>query len=176
MANSGSFEFAFVRIKFVQCRISAPMSRLPRQFALTSDRGSTTRPRHTAIFIAAQLGYVQCSEIAIGRDVAVTIESRSDPSSSRCQIRARALKPRGLMAGAKDVFSANEQPGWWSQTGSNRRPPACKAGALPTELWPRLDLTATFQAISRDPATQDWWAWKDLNFRPHAYQARALTN
>ena len=28
---------------------------------------------------------------------------------------------------------------WWSQTGSNRRPPACKAGALPTELWPRRD-------------------------------------
>ena len=26
---------------------------------------------------------------------------------------------------------------WWSQTESNRRPPACKAGALPTELWPR---------------------------------------
>ena len=27
--------------------------------------------------------------------------------------------------------------GWWSQAGSNRRPPACKAGALPAELWPR---------------------------------------
>jgi hypothetical protein len=26
---------------------------------------------------------------------------------------------------------------WWSQPGSNRRPPACKAGALPAELWPR---------------------------------------
>ncbi len=26
---------------------------------------------------------------------------------------------------------------WWSQTGSNRRPPACKAGALPAELWPQ---------------------------------------
>ena len=25
---------------------------------------------------------------------------------------------------------------WWSQTGSNRRPQACKARALPTELWP----------------------------------------
>ena len=25
---------------------------------------------------------------------------------------------------------------WWSQTGSNRRHPACKAGALPAELWP----------------------------------------
>ena len=23
---------------------------------------------------------------------------------------------------------------------------------------------------------KDWWAWEDLNFRPHAYQARALTN
>ena len=27
---------------------------------------------------------------------------------------------------------------WWSQTGSNRRHPACKAGALPAELWPHL--------------------------------------
>ena len=25
---------------------------------------------------------------------------------------------------------------WWSRTGSNRRPPACKAGALPAELRP----------------------------------------
>ena len=31
---------------------------------------------------------------------------------------------------------------WWSQTGSNRRPPACKAGALPTELWPRSGTSA----------------------------------
>ena len=23
---------------------------------------------------------------------------------------------------------------------------------------------------------EEWWAWEDLNFRPHAYQARALTN
>ena len=22
----------------------------------------------------------------------------------------------------------------------------------------------------------EWWAWEDSNFRPHAYQARALTN
>ncbi len=32
---------------------------------------------------------------------------------------------------------------WWSQAGSNRRPPACKAGALPAELWP---LTRLFVA------------------------------
>src|SRR5687768_1306637 len=24
---------------------------------------------------------------------------------------------------------------WWTQSGSNRRPPACHAGALPAELW-----------------------------------------
>jgi hypothetical protein len=27
---------------------------------------------------------------------------------------------------------------WWSRPGSNRRPPACKAGALPAELRPRF--------------------------------------
>ncbi len=36
---------------------------------------------------------------------------------------------------------------WWSQTGSNRRPEACKATALPTELWPRL----THFIRSQDP-------------------------
>ena len=31
---------------------------------------------------------------------------------------------------------------WWSQTGSNRRPEACKATALPTELWPLNQTTS----------------------------------
>ena len=53
---------------------------------------------------------------------------------------------------------------WWSRTGSNRRHPACKAGALPAELRPLI------------PFVEEWWAWEDLNLRPHAYQARALTN
>ena len=53
---------------------------------------------------------------------------------------------------------------WWSRSGSNRRHPACKAGALPAELRPLI------------LARSVWWAWKDLNFRPHAYQACALTS
>src|SRR6201995_5749479 len=36
---------------------------------------------------------------------------------------------------------------WWSQTGSNRRPHACKARALPAELWPRNQKT---NAVRRD--------------------------
>ena len=55
----------------------------------------------------------------------------------------------------------------WRRPESNRRPPACKAGALPTELRPRKGSEAT--------ATK-WWAWADLNSRPRAYQARALTS
>jgi hypothetical protein len=34
-----------------------------------------------------------------------------------------------------------------------------------------------FTSIIETPyARSRWWAWEDLNFRPHAYQARALTN
>ena len=50
-------------------------------------------------------------------------------------------------APTRNFFSKDEQADqsapvkrstvWWSQTGSNRRPHACKARALPTELWPR---------------------------------------
>jgi hypothetical protein len=74
---------------------------------------------------------------------------------------------------------------WWSQTGSNRRPHACKARALPAELWPRNQKTNAFQSAfalqmarpaEAGEASEGWWAWEDLNFRPHAYQARALTN
>ena len=37
---------------------------------------------------------------------------------------------------------------WWSQTGSNRRPHACKARALPTELWPRIqDLARSLKMV-----------------------------
>jgi hypothetical protein len=54
---------------------------------------------------------------------------------------------------------------WWRMTGSNRRPPACKAGALPAELIPR----DSFEA-------EGWWVWLDSNQRPPPYQDGALTN
>src|SRR5665213_539052 len=40
--------------------------------------------------------------------------------------------------GAPPIVSTGETKKWWSQAGSNRRPPACHAGALPAELWPRF--------------------------------------
>jgi hypothetical protein len=43
------------------------------------------------------------------------------------------------------------------------------------------DLMLAKHALSQlsygpEAAPVKWWAWEDLNLRPHAYQARALTN
>ena len=48
--------------------------------------------------------------------------------------RPERSRPKGSQP--RNSVEARRPPIWWSQTGSNRRPPACKAGALPTELWP----------------------------------------
>jgi hypothetical protein len=65
------------------------------------------------------------------------VESRRSDRSPLHDVRQR----RRLKATQTDKSRTIRHPGWWSQTGSNRRPPACKAGALPTELWPRRRLT-----------------------------------
>ena len=64
---------------------------------------------------------------------------------------------------------------WWSWSGSNRRPTACKAAALPAELQPPF-----FRVLSRASQTNQtkkpWWVWLDSNQRPPPYQDGALTN
>src|SRR5882672_1959981 len=58
-------------------------------------------------------------------------------------------------AGHASAFSCVAAPrvangeAWWSQTGSNRRPHACKARALPAELWPRNQKTNAAGSPSR---------------------------
>ena len=67
---------------------------------------------------------------------------------SQCQIACAAIKlwlrklrflrrRRKLRRSFRSIVFTNALDVWWSRTGSNRRPPACKAGALPTELRPR---------------------------------------
>ena len=73
-----------------------------------------------------------------GFDADPGVESRrSDRSPLHDVKQRRHLKADGPGATQTDKSRTILPPGWWSQTGSNRRPPACKAGALPTELWPR---------------------------------------
>ena len=57
----------------------------------------------------------------------------------------------------------------WRLRDSNSWPPACKAGALPTELNPHNKLYLIKSAYLKQ------WAQVDSNHRPHAYQACALT-
>jgi hypothetical protein len=45
----------------------------------------------------------------------------------------------------------------------------------PTRLR-RGSLRSRRPAEPKLQSSEGWWAWEDLNFRPHAYQARALTN
>ena len=46
--------------------------------------------------------------------------------------------------GEANSFDFRIQGNWWSLSGSNRRPEACKATALPTELWPPLAKPRSF--------------------------------
>jgi hypothetical protein len=57
---------------------------------------------------------------------------------------------------------------WWSWSGSNRRPSACKADALPAELQPPLRSQHTNRSL--------WWVWLGSNQRPPPYQDGALTS
>ena len=79
----------------------------------------------------------------------------------------------------------NSQWNWWRWTDSNRWPPACKAGALPAELHPLKFKPETRNKTDHfgfrnsgfgfHRVSGRWWAWMELNHRPHAYQACALT-
>src|SRR5207248_3336659 len=53
-------------------------------------------------------------------------DARHCPNSLHCQFPSLVLIP---------VFCLVDTD-WWSRSGSNRRPQACKARALPTELRP----------------------------------------
>ncbi len=67
-------------------------------------------------------------------DAGQTLHSRCQPAEP--DPLAKEAGPLGCRYLSCAIAPSGEE--WWSQTGSNRRPHACKARALPTELWPRL--------------------------------------
>ncbi len=58
---------------------------------------------------------------------------------TRCGVHFCPVFPRASLHREVGVseFPTNHCFGWWSQAGSNRRPPHCERGALPAELWPQ---------------------------------------
>ncbi len=71
---------------------------------------------------------------------------RANPSFT-ISIPTPYMPQRSGIREARRTYVMQSTAKWWSQTGSNRRPHACKARALPTELWPQ-----TSQAITADQA------------------------
>jgi hypothetical protein len=64
----------------------------------------------------------------------------SEPRANRAQAARSAVAHQGTRSSSAKRGSASRihaLRAWWSLPGSNRRPPACKAGALPAELRPR---------------------------------------
>jgi hypothetical protein len=81
-----------------------------------------TSPRHSA----------QANSSTLPRNAAGNRMSRPARTSRETKMR----KIQGSLRWITQVLKALQRS-WWSQTGSNRRPHACKARALPTELWPQ---------------------------------------
>ena len=126
-----------------------PLRRLTRMTILTTHNGKHPH-RHRSIFPTG---------------IASTYDNQNLPCTSRrtrvsnsCRALLRRRTPRGERhAGSTTPLHSVKKPA---------------ARHTPNRGANSYNLTIE---IKQNPA-QQWWAWEDLNFRPHAYQARALTN
>src|SRR5208337_4285307 len=105
---------------------------LPHQFPIHATRPSTE---------CASSSRCQRSEDTKDRRQRTDILLRRPSGLPNAQALFESAKAKLIRSHRKDVEAFRPLPSvlreWWSQTGSNRRPHACKARALPTELWPR---------------------------------------
>ena len=82
------------------------------------------------------------SRLHVTRGARIDLLFTMSDNTSALRQKSRALEwvltnePAQDLRAPRFAGAWRRQTVWWSQTGSNRRPPACKAGALPTELWP----------------------------------------
>ncbi len=106
-------------------------------------------------------------------------------SSSRCQEIRVALRAETVVFfkhGCIERRSTAERPARLRNGGARRdRTDDLKLAKLPLSqlsYGPLIKLCLAARGTSRSSRVhrKKWWAWEDLNFRPHAYQARALTN
>ena len=102
----------------------------------------------------------------LGLRLLATSQATTQPKPSLCLSRAVQKSPSQLLPSVFCPLSSALCPlpsvlcplssvlwNWWSQSGSNRRPPACKAGALPAELWPRQKTDDPPQKSIKKPST-----------------------
>ncbi len=77
--------------------------------------------------------YTSFSKLLKSKPSSFLLDLTNYPDHSRCLLKSRSHADHLRL-----VSRCRPAKGWWRMTGSNRRPPACKAGALPAELIPHL--------------------------------------
>ena len=136
---------------------------LPFRQAVLINR--TALPSH--IFFVTAIATCSCPSITI--QFSKNLVGVFGQLIKRCLILT-VIQPNYRRQNSQNPTSDFCLPGnWWSWSGSNRRPPECKSGALPAELQPLF-----FVCLRLQPRL-GWWAWVDSNYRPHPYQGCALT-
>jgi hypothetical protein len=96
---------------------------------------------------------------AIFKELWIVQPFRASRSKSFIQqdklVGAPGLEPgTSSLSGTRSNQLSYAPGNWWSQTGSNRRPPECKSGALPAELWPRVVPVLPGLPVVRSPGSR----------------------
>ena len=91
-------------------------------------------------------------KLSIWEFLMVGLSGLEPPTSRLSGVRSNQLSYEPIC-----LFRFSSGP-WWRWTGSNRWPPACKAGALPAELYPRIKNVL--------PCSECFWkifyTWQDI--------------
>ena len=122
---------------------SSTSSASPTSSTRRSRRRSTASPSRSPTS-TRRSSRLQSAHEAVPSRPTSTRRPRREARRRRGRARGDAGLPRGGTRGRPALVRAEAPQGLrlrrlrqWSQPGSNRRPRACKARALPTELWPR---------------------------------------
>ena len=115
---------------------------------IDAGRNGSLHPRLSDLFIARRCLHIQ-------RPTLKALETPDRPflhdvnrRRGRPSLRKHPQAPEGVFL---MIARAADGAPWWSRTGSNRRPHACKARALPTELWPHEDDSQKGRCMQRIP-------------------------
>ena len=112
--------------------LNANDTSIERPFASNASENVAVKQTSTAGMLADDLQILRSFD---RRTIGCTSSSRCRKSWQTRSKRLQAVCRTRLLDRALRRLMRR----WWSQTGSNRRPHACKARALPTELWPRAE-------------------------------------
>ena len=113
---------------------------MPVKYSIVKDRTSSVLNLKTSK-ITFPIQILEKSPSASSLFVLVGLGRFELPTSPLSGVRSNQLSYRPLTSGFFPIpgggrIESGRFESWWSWSGSNRRPPECKSGALPAELQP----------------------------------------